>query len=327
MRPVTREIWLGDVARAATTLGVTDVVGWERVAALLGLGPGTEPTPLAEPPADGTTPPPPAPATGRTGPSDEGDPRPYVEPPDAARPRRGDEEPTLLVPVGHRPPRRTGWAVDPLPAPRSTPTAEDGTPPHPPLLAPRSTAAVLHAALARVTSEGDLDVERAADHLARGLPLAEIPRRPLPTLRYGVQILADISASMEPFARDVEDVIDQVRSLVGVAGTRVLRFSDCPSRGVGAGPRGTWRPYQPPQHGTRVLLLSGLGKVGPVFDPHRGTEREWREILLRIRQHGCDTVALVPLPERLWPAWWQSRMRVVAWDRGTTVGRVVGGLR
>ncbi|MGW1714779.1 hypothetical protein [Streptomyces sp. NBC_00075] len=322
-----REIWLGDVVRAATTLDVTDRSGWERVAALLGLGPGTGPTPPAEPSTDVTALPQPASAPGQSGPVGDGDPRPYAEPPDAARPARADEESTLLVPVGHRPPRRTGWAVDPLPAPRSVPLAEVGAAPHLPLLAPRSTAAVLHAALARVTPEGDLDVERAADHLARGLPLAEIPRRPLPTLRYGVQILADISASMEPFARDVEDAIEQVRSLVGVAGTRVLRFADCPSRGVGAGPRGTWRPYQPPQHGTRVLLLSGLGRIGPVFDPHRSTEHEWREILLRIRQHGCDTVALVPLPERLWPAWWQSRLRVVAWDRGTTVGRVVGGLQ
>lgn len=327
MRPVTREIWLGDVARAATTLGMADQAGWERVAALLGLGPGGEPVPVAEPPRDvmDLTPPPAAP--GRVGLTGDAEPEPYAEPSGAPRRTVADEEPTLLVPVGHRPPRRTGWAVDPLPAPRSAPTAEASAPSHLPLLAPRSTAAVLHAALARVTPEGDLDVERAADHMARGLPLAEIPRRPLPTLRYGVQILADISASMEPFARDVEDVIEQVRSLVGVAGTRVLRFADCPSRGVGAGPRGTWRPYQPPQHGTRVLLLSGLGRIGPVFDPHRSTEREWREILLRIRQHGCDTVALVPLPERLWPAWWQSRLRVVAWDRGTTVGRVVGGLR
>ncbi|WP_369034663.1 hypothetical protein [Streptomyces adonidis] len=327
MRPVTREIWLGDVARAATTLGMTDQAGWERVAALLGLGPGGETVPVAEPPRDVTdlTPPPAAP--GRVGLTGDGGPQPYAEPSGAPRRAAADEESTLLVPVGHRPPRRTGWAVDPLPAPRSAPAAEAGAPSHLPLLAPRSTAAVLHAALARVTPEGDLDVERAADHLARGLPLAEIPRRPLPTLRYGVQILADISASMEPFARDVEDAIEQVRSLVGVAGTRVLRFADCPSRGVGAGPRGTWRPYQPPQHGTRVLLLSGLGRIGPVFDPHRSTEHEWREILLRIRQHGCDTVALVPLPERLWPAWWQSRLRVVAWDRGTTVGRVVGGLQ
>ncbi|WP_405773577.1 hypothetical protein [Streptomyces sp. NBC_01538] len=324
---MTREIWLGDLVRAATALGVTDAVGWARVASLLGLGPGSERELPEEPLPDTPAFPQPASTPSRRDPAGDESARPYLAPPDAVRPAPAEEESAVLVPVAHLPPRRTGWSVDPLPAPRSTPYDEVGAPPQLPLLAPRSTAAVLHAALARVTPEGDLDVERAADHLARGLPLAEIPRRPLPTLRYGVQILADISASMEPFARDVEDVIDQVRSLVGVAGTRVLRFADCPSRGVGAGPRGSWRPYQPPQHGTRVLLLSGLGAVGPVFDPHRGTEREWREVLLRIRQHGCDTVALVPLPERLWPAWWQSRLRVVAWDRGTTVGRVIGGVR
>lgn len=327
--PATPEIWLGDLARAATTLGITDTAGWERVAALLGLGPGAASALPVERVRDVTALAQRAPAPEPTGPAGDGEPEPLAARPDddPRRPVAADEPATRLVAVGHRPQRRTGWAVDPLPAPRPTPGAEGGAPPHLPLFAPRSTTAVLHVLLSRVTPEGDLDVERAADHLARGLPLSEIPRRPLPTLRYGVQILADISPSMEPFARDVDDVIDQVRDLVGVAGTRVLRFAGCPSRGAGSGPRGTWRPYRPPQHGTRVLLLSSLGTVGPAFDPHRGTEREWREILLRIRQHGCDTVALVPLPERFWPTWWQSCLRAVVWDRGTTVGRVVGGLR
>ncbi|MFF3379203.1 hypothetical protein ACFYXF_40400 [Streptomyces sp. NPDC002680] len=330
MSPATPETWLGDLARAATTLGITDAAGWERAAALLGLGTGAASALPAERVRDVTAlaQRAPTPAPEPAGPAGDGEPEPTAaQPDDGARQPVADEATSRLVAIGHRPPRRTGWPVDPLPAPRSTPAAEADAPPHLPLLAPRSTGAVLHALLSRVTPEGDPDVERAADHLARGLPLAEIPRRPLPTLRHGVQILADISPSMEPFARDVDDIIGQVRNLVGAAGTRVLRFADCPSRGAGPGPRGTWRPYRPPQHGTRVLLLSSLGTVGPAFDPHRGTEREWREFLLRVRQHGCDTVALVPLPERLWPAWWQSCLWAVAWDRGTTVGRVAGGLR
>ncbi|MER6160284.1 hypothetical protein ABT147_32815 [Streptomyces sp. NPDC001868] len=330
MSPVSRETWLGDVARAADALGIEDAAGWERVAALLGLGQGAPPDSVEPRPAgDDTAVPRPTAMPGPGTAAGTGRTAPATPTPRGTSPEPGDVDTRPLVPTAHRPPRRTGWAVDPLPAPRprSAPAAEADTPPHLPLLAPRTTAAVLHAALARVTAEGDLDVERATDHLARGLPLEWIPRRPLPTLRYGVQILADISASMEPFARDVEDVIEQVRSLVGVAGTRVLRFADCPSRGAGPGSRGTWRPYRPPRYGTRVLLLSGLGMIGPAFDPHRSTEQEWRETLFRIRQHGCDAVALVPLRERLWPAWWHSQLRVVAWDRGTTVGRVVGGGR
>ncbi|MFF4232346.1 hypothetical protein [Streptomyces sp. NPDC001820] len=319
-----REIWLGDVARAATALGAWDPSAWQRIAALLGLGPGSMPAPAFEPSPDVVAAHSPTPPPGPEEPQSLGMPLPEPSPNGTPRHPPFATAHTPLTPTEHRTPRRTGWTVESLPSPR---TAAGRGRLHVPLLAPRSTAAVLHAALARVAHEGDLDVERAADHLARGLPLHEIPRRPLPTLRYGVQILADISAAMEPFAQDVEGVIDQVRSLVGVARTTVLRFADCPLRGVGTGPRGTWGPYRPPQPGTRILLLSGLGSIGPPFDPHRATEREWRETLLRIRQHGCEAVALVPLPERLWPTWWRSRLHAVVWDRGTTVGRVVGELR
>lgn len=329
MSRLPREIWLGDVVRAAHALGADDSAGWRRAAELLGLGNGADDHDRPAPPPPGDpAPPSPEPAPHDAAPAHIA--RPGPDPAPAGTPPAGPapEDGAPLTPTDRRPPRRTGWSVDPLPAPRTAAgSVPAGAPPYVPLLAPGSTAAVLHALLARIAPEGDLDVERAADHLARGLPLDEIPRRPLPTLRHGVQILADISPSMEPFAQDVEHVVDQVRSIVGVAGTQVLRFADCPSRGAGPGPRGTWRRYRPPQHGTRVLLLSGLGMLGPVFDPHRGSEREWRETLLRIRQHGCDAVALVPVPERLWPAWWRTWLRPVPWDRGTTVGRVVGGLR
>lgn len=47
-----REIWLGDVARAAAALGASDPSAWKRIAALLGLGPGNVPAPASEPSLD-----------------------------------------------------------------------------------------------------------------------------------------------------------------------------------------------------------------------------------------------------------------------------------
>ncbi|MEU6342932.1 hypothetical protein ABZ883_18560 [Streptomyces sp. NPDC046977] len=317
------EAWLGDLLRAGRALGASTPEEWARIAAALGLG---------HDPPDGTA----RVARDTPVPGDRavnGPPRDHEEPgpPDAGhrpgrhRPptAREDDDTPDLAPVERTSPLGLRWTVDPLPPPdgRSSLAAPL---PHTPLLAPRSTAAILRTALSRITAEGELDVETAAEQLARARPLHEIPRRPLPTLRYGVQVLADISAGMEPFAGDVQDIIGQVRAQAGVASTQVLRFCDVPTRGAGPGPRGAWQAYRPPQQGRRVLVLSDLGAGGPPFNPWRARPEEWHRTVHAIRQRGCDVVALVPLPERQWPKWWRTLLPVVPWDRGTTVSRVLG---
>ncbi|GKQ41549.1 hypothetical protein [Streptomyces sp. A012304] len=321
------EAWLGDIARAAHALDARTPEEFARIAALLGVGGG---------PA-GTADPAPRPQEGR------GDPARRAPAEDAPPERRppGPDQPVLqrrptaaeagtvnvLVPVEQQSRHPTRWSTDPLARPPGRDEART-RPPHLPLLAPRSTAALLTILLARVTFDGELDVERATETLAQARPLTAIPRLPLPTLRYGVQILADTSGAMEPFARDVDDVIAHVRALAGVAGTQVLRFADVPVRGAGPGPRTTWqRPYRPPRPGVRVLILSDLGAGGSSHNPWRATEQEWRTTVDAIRQRGCEPVALVPLPERLWPEWARGLLPMVAWDRGTTVGKALGARR
>ncbi|MEU4148757.1 hypothetical protein [Streptomyces sp. NPDC026659] len=325
---MTGEAWLADVARAARALGTRDPEDYARIAALLGLG--GPPAQQARPPADVE---PPEDTPGWQAPAREDD--------DPDRPREDDDPPpfgrddtggragtvTFLVPVDESAPPAPGWTTPALPPPRGRADPAP-RPPHLPLLAPRSTAALLTMVLSRVSPEGELDVDRATEELSRARPLTAIPRLPLSTLRHGVQILADTSRAMEPFARDVEDVIAHVRALAGVAGTQVLRFADVPLRGAGPGPRSTWQqPYRPPRPGGRVLILSDLGAGGPPLNPWRATEREWRATVTTIRQRGCEPVALVPLPERYWPRWARSLLPLLSWDRGTTVGKALGARR
>jgi len=320
---VTSQSWLADVAHAATALGATTAEDWQRVAGLLGLGdrpavarPGrgsAEGAPQVGAPVHAAAPGTPSRA--------EGTPTAADQVPTSGEPGTG----TRLQPVEHRPVSQTGWTVDTLPAPRSQATPD--AVPHLSLLAPGSAKAVLYTALARIAPEGEPDLETAVEWLAEAEPLSGIPRRPLPTLRHGVQVLADVSTSMEPFARDISGVVAQVRALAGTASTQVLRFADCPLRGAGPGPRGTWEWYRPPAAGTTVLILSGLGAVGPWFDPHRATPEEWQRTVRLIRQNGCAVVALAPVPEPYRPRWWRPLLDVLVWDRGTTVGRVSGILR
>ncbi|MGV9787442.1 hypothetical protein [Streptomyces sp. NPDC003435] len=321
---LTGEVWLGDVARAARALGTRSPEDYARIAALLGMG-GTPAGPPGPGEADLTPDEP-----GRQAPARPEDPgRPPAEDPDPSVFGRRDEPAehatvTVLVPGDepHRP--HHSWGTPSLPRPRGRGEAAP-KPPHLPLLAPRSTAALLTSVLSRIAPEGELDVDRATEELAHARPLTAIPRLPLATLRHGVQILADTSRAMEPFARDVEDVIGHVRALAGVAGTQVLRFADVPTRGAGERARATWRrPYLPPRPGARVLILSDLGAGGPALNPWRATEQEWRATVGAIRRRGCAPVALVPLPERYWPRWARTLLPLVVWDRGTTVGKALG---
>ncbi|WP_051833476.1 hypothetical protein [Streptomyces sp. NRRL S-646] len=323
---MTGEAWLGDVARAARALGTRSPEDLARIAALLGMGGSpAEPAPTGREEAAPDAPAWQAPAQEE----DAGRPRPDTDQSVFGRrdePARSGTV-TVLVPVDERSRPAHSWTTPSLPRPRGRGEAAQ-RPPHLPLLAPRSTAALLTMVLSRVTPEGELDVDRATEELARARPLTAIPRRPLPTLRYGVQILADTSGAMEPFARDVEDVISHVRALAGVAGTQVLRFADVPSRGAGPGARATWqRPYRPPRPGVRVLILSDLGAGGPALNPWRATEQEWRTTIDTIRQRGCEPVALVPLPERYLPRWARGLLPMLTWDRGTTVGKALGARR
>ncbi|MFF3326301.1 hypothetical protein [Streptomyces sp. NPDC002889] len=195
-------------------------------------------------------------------------------------------------------------------------------PPYTPLLAPLSTAALLKAALAGAAPEGEVEVETTVDFLARGLPLTDLPRRMMRTLRHGVQILVDHGPAMQLFSRDQMQLCRRVEALVGKGSTERLRFSCAPLRGAGRGPLWTWRPYQPPPRGGAVLLLSDCGTIGPPGDHDRSTPAEWREFAALVRRHGARPVALLPLPENRVPSWLPATMPVIAWDRGTTVGHV-----
>ena len=127
---------------------------------------------------------------------------------------------------------------------------------------------------------------------------------------------------MQPFGRDQAQVIAQVRGIAGPQRTSVLYFADAPTRGAGPGPRRTWRRYEPPDAGTRVLVLSNFGLAGPVVYPDRTRPREWRSLVDEVQRQGCGLVALLPVPADRWPPWLSMLMPLVCWDRTVTVSKV-----
>ncbi|MFI9827555.1 hypothetical protein ACIHIX_07695 [Streptomyces sp. NPDC051913] len=313
-------IWLGDVARALAALGDHDPETLRAVSELLGVtkntsGTGDEIRP-SEAPDAGRRPQPPAPARpdiGQTAPV----PAFHAPATTAGGQDAAGTGPRLLVPVvrASRPPVR--WTVPALRA-----ASRSGPPPlRQPLLAPRSAPAIVQAAVSRWEPDGDVDIPRAVDRLAKGLPLNTLPRRPAPTLRFGVQVLVDRGLGMQPFHRDQDDLVARIRGTVGQDTTEVLYFEDSLVGGAGPADHGAWQPYVPPVPGTRVLLLTDLGLGGPAHS-WQGGRAEWERLFERLTRARCAPVVFLPYPRHRWPSWATDRVRMVPWDRRTTVGWV-----
>lgn len=309
------EIWLGDAARAFAAIEPSSSDDLRRVASMLGFavldrgrvisrsvqtGPVAFPaTPVAELDEHETG------NDHETGGSL------------GERKRHGSSDVPRLTPVATQAVSPTGWGnVRSLS--RVTSEHLSSVLEHQPLLPPQSTPAILYAVLAEDTHAGPLDVERVVVELAQRRVVDPLPHRRHLALPFSVQILVDLGVSMQPFRRDQNSIITQIRGIAGGERTKVMYFADSPLRSSGPGPPLTWRPYEAPCPGTRVLLLSDVGIGGPALHPRRSQPDEWQSLARMLQRHGCSIVALVPYPPHRWPATITRLFPLVMWDRNTT---------
>ncbi|MFF2535894.1 hypothetical protein [Streptomyces cyaneofuscatus] len=314
-------IWVGDLARALTRLGVDhgDREAVRRIAVLLGLRgpvPGPEPAPRWQAPSAPeaeeerrAAPPPPLRAEDAAALPDNAE-----SPPSTTEGAAGPLP--LLTPLAGASGARPAWRFPAL-AERGDGPAE-AEPAHHSLLPPNSETATLQTVLSRTVPEGEIDTHRLLEEFATGRPLQDLPRLPVRTLRFGTQVLVDLGPGMEMFARDQEELVNRITVIVGRHATDVLYFAVSPLNHVGPGAGWTWRPYRPPAAGTRVLILSGFGCNLPGSGPSPMLWQEWQEVTALLRRSGCRPAALVPLPPDRFPAPLTSLMPVVSWDRSTT---------
>jgi hypothetical protein len=183
---------------------------------------------------------------------------------------------------------------------------------------------ILAAAVATRQPDGPIDLPRLVRDVANREWPATLPRE----VRYaprGAQLLVDFGEAMLPYAADQRGVAAQLRRLLGTDRVTTLHFAGSPLQGVGTGPSDTWRPYGDehlPPPGTPVLALTDLGIARPPMTRSYGGVRDWRRFAERLAAHGSRVVALVPYPERRWPRSLRPLVRIIQWDRATTVGAV-----
>jgi hypothetical protein len=228
----------------------------------------------------------------------------------------GDAEIPLLEPLTREPLTPSQREVKPL----ALPGPEHVTPvlPYTSLFAHRSTAAILWAAMSQNVEGGDLDMDAVIDVIAKGRPVDRLPRRRTRTLRFGVEVLVDLSEGMQPFRRDQIELVESIRRLAGSGQTRVTYFADAPMRGAGSGAAWTWDEYRAPSPRTRLIVLSDLGIGGPPLSPHTALPEEWTEFVDYVRQQDCDVIAVVPYPRHRWPPAISSLLPMLQWDQITT---------
>ncbi|HYI10730.1 MAG TPA: hypothetical protein VEK57_16840 [Thermoanaerobaculia bacterium] len=314
---------VADYFAAVAALGAENDPARQRaIAAVLGLvETATEPIP-----AKPVTGPSPAPALPKS-PREESS---AVRPPPARsaeisrQPRQPSRLQYTLTRLSSPARTRPDWLehVPPLPPPPSGGTA---TPPVPlPLLAPRWSRAILSTAMSRETATNTIDIDAIVRDLARGLPLRAVPRRVMPALSHGVQLLVDRGPGAAPFLADQELLIRQIRAVAGRDRVQLLRFD--PSRGfiAGTGPRTRWRDYfslPAPPPAMTVVLVSDAGTAAVPFESN-ALPADWRDFVVRLRARGNRVIAFVPYAPSRWPPMLRGILGMLPWDRRTSVQSV-----
>ncbi|WP_158997557.1 hypothetical protein [Streptomyces aureus] len=232
----------------------------------------------------------------------------------------------LLFPMGTELAVSRQWTQPPV---ATEPTPNRGpTPPHPylPLFPPRSESAILRLLLSRVVHEGPIDVQRVLTAMAHGRHVAELPRLPVRTLRFGVQVLVDINEGTRLFARDQQQLLDRITAIAGAHACDVRYFAQNPLRsGRSAG--WSWKPYTAPPSGTRVLIISDFGQNTVPRAEQAENRKVWQRAAALWHRADCLPVGLAPLSARQQPAWMRLLMPLLSWDRSTTASTAHARLR
>ncbi|MDX1416887.1 MAG: hypothetical protein R3293_21975, partial [Candidatus Promineifilaceae bacterium] len=308
------EISLGDLAQAVTVLQPADPMLHTEIAALLGLRPREAALQILieqEPTREETV-------TGeQTVIRDRADPE--VIPASRRKSRR--PRPALSA----RPVRFTVQLEEER-EPESIPSwlatydhkQRDAAPNLPPVPLPELIPAnYIRALLARLLAapipEGLVDVEELVETIAHGRPVSYIPRQPIPSLRLGVQLLIDTSESMAPFSEDQDYLLEHIQDLVGSDNLELLWFEKNPLQGVYGENDDDPRAYEPPPHGSKVLLLSDLGLGDRT--PQASSSGLWRRFARIIHEADAYLLALVPYGSWRWPSTLSGILPMLYWER------------
>jgi hypothetical protein len=223
-------------------------------------------------------------------------------------------------------------AVDqtaPAPPPEITnapkPPRRLAAPAREPLFHERTAPRLLSAAVSTRRPGPELDLEATIRVLATARPLRRLPRRPIPTLERGAQLLLDHSDAMTPFRADLTDLARQLAEVVGQAQCATYRFDRDP-RSAARGPwpdSARWSPHR----GTPVVVATDFGRAIPGQALNLGLLAAWDDFVAHCAEADCPVIVFDPLGPDYWPRSLSRRLTLIHWSpatRATAIRHLVG---
>jgi hypothetical protein len=161
----------------------------------------------------------------------------------------------------------------------------------PSLFRPNLERAIIGASARRMRAEGDLDAPAIVRMIARMDLPRPLPRRLVPSMRGGVQVIVDRSEWMAPFHADTARLVARFRSVVG-EGIEELWVPDVPPDVMAPTADGTSR-WTAPKPGTAVVVVSDIGRAADRRG-RRSQRGAWQAFLRAIKSGGFDPLVIVP---------------------------------
>jgi type VI secretion system protein ImpC len=189
------------------------------------------------------------------------------------------------------------------------------------LFEPKLQRAIVTRLAATWQSSGELDLAVVVRLIASSQPLRVVPRRRVATTRKGVRLLVDQSEAMQPFQQDVAELVRAFRRTVGSSRLRVEGFVGLPSRDVCLGLE--WRAYRPDSLGMSTVLISDLGLPPQTLMGLRTEIEDWRRFFAWELRAGNSPIVVVPRNMGSLPGDLRRQVRLVPWDRRSSVRRLV----
>jgi hypothetical protein len=193
-----------------------------------------------------------------------------------------------------------------------------------PIFAKRSERAILSATIAVQSATGNVDLDKTIDRLVHLKFIDKLPRRAVPTLKYGVQLMLDRAESMLPYFEDLQALEARLKQISGSSRFWSRQFKGSPLS------RQRFQKNPHPQkliNNVPILIATDFGIGAPFHSRDRARPGEWARFAQQARKKGCPVVALIPHKPRFWPDQALTDFLCIHWNRTTSAGdlrKVIG---
>jgi len=193
---------------------------------------------------------------------------------------------------------------------------------HIPLLPKRNARAIIGKTLSLEREMGIVDITRIVNVIASCNPICRIPQLKVPSLLGGCQVLIDIGPGMEPFSLDRLHLVKAIKDIIGDEQIDIQYFKGSPLSGVKKEDAIGYTSYSTPVSGTSVIAITDLCIADVSYNLFMTSPDDWLQLNKILETSGCPLMIYAPYPPSRWPKKLFGTLPIIQWDRGITLSKV-----